>query len=205
VVLRVVRQLPDPVEQDHYLGKLAELLSVNKDALVTKLSSVPDETQPVRRRAVQPAAEIVDRDALERARTEEHLVALTLMQPKLRTYLYPLDPNMFTNIQTREVFEFLRAKPDYDGTDKQAVQKFAEYAKIITLVYETLYQDLGVLELAYEAKRLQDKLIAQYVRAEKQHLITRLQSAEPKETDALMRRVLELDELLRTNLTKEEQ
>ena len=205
VVLRVVRQLPDPVEQDHYLGRLAELLSVNKDALVAKLSSVPDETQPVRRRAVQPAVEAIDRDALERTRTEEHLMALTLMQPKLRTYLYPLDPSMFANIQTREVFEFLRANPDYDGTDKQAVQKFAEYAKIIALVYETLYQDLDVHELAYEAKRLQDKLIAQYVRAEKQHLITRLQSAELKETDALMRRVLELDELLRTNLTKEEQ
>jgi len=204
VVLRVVRQLPDPVEQDHYLGKLAELLSVNKDALATKLASVPDETQPIRQRAVQPAPQVTDKDALERARTEEHLVALTLMQPKLRTYLYPLDEKMFAGPQTREVFEFLKSNPAYDGTDKQAVQKFAEYAKIIALVYETLYQDLDVLELANEASRLQDKLIAQYVRAEKQHLITRLQSAEPKETDTLMRRVLELDELLRTNLTREE-
>jgi DNA primase len=204
VVLRVVRQLPDPVEQDHYIGKLATLLSVNKDALNTKLSSVTAETKPVRQRAVHPTQQATDNETLERARTEEYLIALTLMQPKLRKYLYPLNATMFLNDQARIVFEFLSANPDYDGTDKQVVQKFADYAKIIALVYETLYQDLDAIELAYEAKRLQAKLIAQYVRTEKQQLIARLQSAEPKETDALMRRVLELDELLRTNLNKEE-
>jgi len=204
VVLRVVRQLPDPVEQDHYLSKLAELLSVNKDALTTKLSGVADETQPVRRRAVQNTPKPTDKEAMERTRVEEHLVALTLMQPKLRRYLYPLAPDMFTDPQAGEVFEFLSLHPDYDGTDKRAVQKFADYAKIVSLVYETLYQDVDALELDIEAKRLQGKLIAQYVRTEKQRLSASLQNADTDEATRLLQRVAELDRLLRDNLTKEE-
>lgn len=198
VVLRVVRQLPDPVEQDHYLGELAAILSVNKQALSTKLAGVEDETRPVRRRNPQIQPVRPDKGVLERTKTEEHLVALTLMQPKLRTYLYPLAPEMFVSDQARTVFEFLSTHPDYDGTDKRAVQKFADYAKIVSLVYETLYQDLDAVELGYEAARLQAKLIAQYVRTEKQSLAARLQQADTKETDRLLKRAAELDDLLRT-------
>jgi DNA primase len=199
VVLRVVRQLPDPVEQDHYVGKLAALLSVNKDALNTKLSTVADETQPVRRRQAQVQPQPIDRASVERIRTEDNLMALTLLQPKLRKYLYSFDPDMFVGENARTVFEFLSTHPDYDGTDKKAVQKFADYAKIIALVYETLYQDLDAVELGYEAQRLQAKLIAQYVRSEKQSLSQALSQADTKESEALLKRAAELDELLRTN------
>lgn len=204
VVLRTVRQLPDPVEQDHYLGRLAEILSVNKTALAAKLSGVADETQPVRRRAVQRAPQLTDRAAMERARTEENLVAIALMQPRLRSVLYPLAPDMFITPAARQIFEFLAEHPDYDGSDKAAVQNFAEYAKITTLVYETLYQDLDLHELGLEAKRLQGKLIAQYVRTEKQRLSEQLQSASTQEAGELLKKVAELDILLRDNLTKEE-
>jgi len=119
------------------------------------------------------------------------------LQPKLRTYLYDLAPEMFGSDEARAVFEFLAMHPDYDGTDKRLVQNFAEYAKIISLVYETLYQDLDALELDQEAKRLKSKLVAQYVRTEKQTLTERLQTAEPAEAATLLARVAKLDELLR--------
>jgi hypothetical protein len=73
----------------------------------------------------------------------------------------------------------------------------------VSLVYETLYQDLDALELVYEAKRLQGKLIAQFVRSEKQLLAVQLQTAESKQAEVLLMRAAELDELLR-NLSKEE-
>ena len=200
VVLRVVRQLPDSVEQDHYLGKLAELLSVNKDALSTKLATVPDETAPVRRRQVQaPPPQTTDKAMFEKQRTEEHLMALTLLQPKLRTALYPLTLEMLDNDNAKKVFEFLREHPDYDGTDKTAVQKFADYAKILSLVYETLYQDLDSLELGLEAARLQAKLIDQYVRIQKQLNSHALQTAEGDEAMELMKRDMQLTELLRNS------
>jgi DNA primase len=199
VVLRVVRQLPDSVEQDHYLGKLAELLSVNKQALTTKLAGVPDETAPVRRRQNQHKPQVVDKVAFDKQRTEENLLALVLMQPKLRTALYPITPEMLDNENTQKVFNFLQEQPDYDGTDKAAVQKFADYAKILSLVYETLYQDLDSLELTYEATRLQAKLIEQYVRIQKQVNSQALATAEGEAALNLLRKDKQLTELLRNN------
>jgi hypothetical protein len=101
--------------------------------------------------------------------------------------------------QQQIVFKFLAEHPDYDGTDKTAVQSFAEYAKILSLVYETLYQDLELTELGYEASRLQAKLIAQYVRTEKQKLINELQTADAGQGELLLKQAAALDELLRTS------
>lgn len=47
MVLRVVRQLPDKVEQDHYVAQLAGLLQVSKEALATKLTR-GRQTKPAR-------------------------------------------------------------------------------------------------------------------------------------------------------------
>jgi DNA primase len=199
VVLQVVRQLPDPVEQDHYMGKLADLLSVNKQALTTKLAGVPDETVPIRQRQIKPQSkQAFNREQFETERNEEHFLALVLLQPKLRPLLHKLTADMISNEEGKKVFKFLVADPDYDGTDKAAVQEFAEYVKILSLVYETLYQDLEPTELAPEANRLQAKLIARYVQAKKQQLITAMQSADPEQSDQLLQQVAKLNELLRT-------
>ncbi len=199
VVLQVVRQLPDPVEQDHYMGKLADLLSVNKQALTTKLAGVPDETVPIRQRQIKPQSkQAFNREQFETERNEEHFLALVLLQPKLRPLLHKLTVDMISNVEGKKVFNFLVAEPDYDGTDKAVVQEFAEYVKILSLVYETLYQDLEPTELAPEANRLQAKLIARYVQAKKQQLITAMQSADPEDSEQLLQQVAKLNELLRT-------
>jgi DNA primase len=200
VVLKVVRQLPDTVEQDHYIGVLAARLDVSKEALNTKLATVPDETVPVRQRPIKLATSpAITKELLDKERTEEHLLALTLLQPRLRAHLYSITPDMFAGGQARQVLEFLKNHPDYDGTDKAALREFADYVKILSLVYETLYQDLGAVELDNEAGRLSRKLIAQYVRTENQQLTVKLQSAEGPEAEELLRKVVQLNELLRSN------
>ncbi|QQS20276.1 DNA primase [Candidatus Saccharibacteria bacterium] len=197
VVLRVVRQLPDKVEQDHYVARLAGLLQVSKEALATKLASTPDETGPVRRRASQVKLTPVEKAISDKVKTEEHLMALTLMKPNLRTMLYPLDPDMFTDDDARHAFEFLASHPEFDGSDQDEVQQIAEYAKILSLVYETLYQDIEPLELRAEAKRLQAALIHQYVKMQKQKLSAALQTANSEEESELLKQARDLDHLLR--------
>jgi hypothetical protein len=135
----------------------------------------------------------------DKTRHEQHLMALALMQPKLRDVLYALGPNMFVDETARQVFEFLAEHPDFDGTKPTEVQKIAEYGKILSLVYETLYQDVESLELRSEANRLQTTLIHQYVRTQKQAIAAKLQTAEPDEANVLLRQARDLDALLRTN------
>ena len=125
-------------------------------------------------------------------------MALTLMLPKMRSYLYSLDPEMFDFGPTRAVFEFLAEHPDFDGKDTKQAKKIAEYGKILSLVFETLYQDIDQTELTSEARRLQASLVSQYVRMQKQTIVEQLQTAEPKEADQLLMRARDLDSLLRT-------
>lgn len=207
VVLAVIRQLPDAVEQDHYLGKLAELLQVNKKALVEKLASGTSEaTRPLRRAKNHPEQTTKDEDFIREAvKTEEHFMALVLLQPKLRQFAYPLQPEMFYGEHTRRVFAFLQEHPDFDGTDAEQVKSIAEYGKILSLIYETLYQNVEALELANEATRLQHKLVRRYVRTEKQALVAKLQTAESAEADQLLARAGELDKLLKNITAKREE
>ncbi len=197
VVLRVVRQLPDAVEQDHYLGVLAELLQVSKEALSSKLHQSPQTAPPPRRHVAPRADQSIDKTVLEKLKVEERLMALTLMQPRYRRFLYPLDPEMFSSQEGRNLFEFLAEYPDFDGSDPEQVKKIADYGKILSLVYETLYQDVESVELAHEAKRLQTTLVSQYVRMQKQTLAQRLQTAEAAEAEQLLTQVRDLDNLLR--------
>ena len=124
-------------------------------------------------------------------------MALALMQPRLRSVLYSLDPDMFSDDDARHAFEFLAEHPDFDGTNPEEVRQISEYGKILSLVYETLYQDIESAELPGEAQRLQTDLIRQYVRMQKQTIVEKLQQATPDEATALLRRAGELDALLK--------
>lgn len=197
VILRVVRQLPDTVEQDHYIARLASMLQVSKEALVNKLRGTTENIAPVRRRANQIKPTPVDKAISDKTRLEQHLMALTLMKPNLRDVLYTLDPEMFIDATARNAFEFLAEHPDFDGTKPEEVQKIAEYGKILSLVYETLYQDVESLELRSEANRLQTTLIHQYVRMQKQILAEKLQTADTDGAKNLLKQVRDLDALLR--------
>ena len=198
VVLEVIRQLNDAVEQDHYLGKLAEILQVNKTALIEKLAAGPNEQKILRRPKNATNADAKQEVAnRERLKVEERLLALALLQPKLREYLYPLTTAMLQGDHIKEVFEFLQEHPDFDGSDQAQVKKISEYGKILSLIYETLYQDVEALELKHEAARLQHKLIREYVRTEKQALVVKLQETDSATAAKLLVQVGELDKLLK--------
>lgn len=197
VVLRTIRQLPDKVEQDHYLGRLADLLEVNKAALISKLQTTPDRNTPLRRRPPEQRNKPTDKETSEARRDEEHLLSLALLQPKLRIHLYNLSSDMLGEERARAMFDFLAEHPDFDGKDPALVQKMGDYGKILSLVYETLYQDVSLPELHSEAARLATRLVSKYVRTQKQAIVAELQDASNKTAEQLLKRARDLDELLR--------
>jgi len=197
VVLRTIRQLPDTVEQDHYLGRLAQLLEVNKAALVEKLQGNTEKQAPLRRRPATQNTAAKSKELSEIQRDEEHLMALALMQPKLRVYLYNFSSDMLSDERAQAMFDFLAEHPDFDGSDPVLVQKMGDYGKILSLVYETLYQDVPLPELHPEAARLATRLISKYVRTQKQAIVAGLQDASNKKAEQLLKRARDLDELLR--------
>lgn len=106
---------------------------------------------------------------------------------------------MFDSEATKMVFLYLRQHPTATAEDLIAAQDIAEYVKILSLVYETLYQGVEYVDVVAEAKRLQTKLVRLYVRIQKQALIEALTDAEPQKADSLLAQARELDALLRSN------
>jgi DNA primase len=199
IVLRVVRQLPDQVEQDHYIGVIAKRSGVSREALERKLAGGGSEDRrTLKRSKVEP--EKPDKNIIERTKTQNHLMALTLMQPALRHYLKPITYDMLLDDSAHQLLRFLQDNPQFSGDPKtaEALRDIADYVKILSLQYEELYQGLELLELRNEAARLQVRLIEQYVKTKKQPLIEAMREAHDEtEATKLLEQAKELDQLLK--------
>lgn len=198
-ILATIRRLSDPVEQDHYLGQLAEILSVSVDALRSKLKLSKDQTQRLKHNKSEHKQ---DSDHIEHIKLQDHLLCLALYRPALRSYLEPVTEEMLIGDPAKKLIRFIKKHPDFDGKitgkdDKLAttLQQIAEYVKITRLQYETLYQDLEELELQYEAARLQTRLIEHYVKTKKTAIAEELRDADEEKTKRLLGEARALDSL----------
>ncbi len=199
VLLPIVRSLSDSVEQDHYLNKIAELAGVSKEALISKMNQKAGETT---KQLKQPRQDIpqLDQATVDYNKAQDHFMCLMLMHPLLRDNLSQMDVGMFAREPARELYAFLVHNSDFSGKPvelKSMVQSLADYVKILVLQYEELYRGLEPLELKYEASRLRNRLVGQYVKHEKQKLVADLGHADEAMTAELLTRVKQLDALLK--------
>lgn len=198
VVLQIIRRLADKVEQDHYVNELAGIIGVTPEAVRAKLSETPKNQQA---RLKKPQAESApeSKEVIEQRKTEQHLLSLLLMQPRLRTEAVHLTPDMFTSEPARQLFEFLQQHPDFIGnkTEAETLHSIVDYVKIATLQFDELYRSLEYTELHYEVTRLQERLVAQYVKHQKQTIAQKLEAADDDEARRLLTADKELNNLLR--------
>ncbi len=199
LLLPTLKGLGDPVEQDHYIRKLAKLIDVNASALREKVEAKNSSAVQLKRsKAVQV---VDDQQQLEWAKAQDHLLALTLMRPDLRDLLDLIDSEMFPQDSGRQLLEYLQTHPDFDGnlTHAPLLQSIADYVKIISLQYEALFIDLDETEARYEANRLRIRLIDIFVRTKKAQISTALKEADDETSQKLLTRVKSLDNLLKTS------
>lgn len=198
VLLPVVRGLADEVEQDHYLNAIAEAISIDKAALVSKLKTNGTSQNVVLKRRKAALAPI-DRATTENTKTQDHFLAIMLMQPTQRELLELVTPDMLFSKEARYLREFLKANPDFNGDPQTTAQlkEIGDYAKIVILQYEELYKGLDRVELRYEAARLQARLIEQHIKHQKQKLAAELHDADDKKTQEILMEVRRLDALLK--------
>jgi DNA primase len=196
VLLPVVRNLTDDVERDHYLNAIAKTIDVSREALGQKFQKTPAAAPPTRQRRPKITPQQQDKVALENQKTQDNFLSLLLTRPTLREFLELVTPEMLYTDNGRDLLEFLKTHPDFDGKDGKAVQKLADYVKIESLLYEELYQGLELNELHYEAARLQARLVEQFVKTQKTKLAEQLQDADETATQALLEQVKQYNSLL---------
>lgn len=197
VILAVIQTLTDQVEQEHYIEQLAGVIGASREALQSKLqhSSSTVRLKAKKTPAVSPAA---DKTTADLVKFQDRLLALALLQPKLRDFLQPLT-DMLVSDQARQLRDFLQANPDFASDPAQAkvLQPLSDYVKILALQHDELYSGLELLELRYEAARLQARLIEQYVKVRKNQISHELATADEAQTQTLLERAKELDSLLK--------
>ena len=197
VTLAVVRQLPDSVEQDHYVQKIAGILGVSAEAISSKLKETPSQRATRTKNSLQPI--VVDKALLERKKLQDQLLALGLMRPGLRSHLDGIEAELLLEEPARVLLVFLQQNPDFDGTMKgvEGLKKITEYIKIVSLQYETLYQDQDDVDLGHEAKRLRTRLIDQYIKTKKAEIANALHDADEQTATELLGQARELDARLK--------
>jgi len=197
VLLPVVRALSDEVERDHYLNAIADTIQVSREALEQKLSKTPAQDRP-RQKRVKARPKPIDQATMENLRTQDQFLSLMLARQTLREFLELIEPEMLFNDQARTLLNFLKANLDFKGQPEQAkaLKQIADYAKILTVVYEELYQGLELNELHDEAARLQAHLIERFIKTKKAELAHALTDADEADTQALLEQAKRYDHLL---------
>jgi DNA primase len=197
ILLPVVRGLADDVERDHYLDAIAKAAGTSREALDQKFQKTGTAAPPVRRRTVKASQDKLDKTQVENKKAQDNFLSLMLMRPTLREFLQIITPDMLYTDEARELLEFLRTHPDFDGKkDTKVVQNIADYVKIQSLLYEELYQGLELNELHEEAARLQTRLVKNFVKTKKNELALELDAADPAATRELLGQSKKYDELL---------
>lgn len=201
-VLTTIRRLRDPVEQEHYLKKVAELTDTSFTAVKQKMSGRPEPGAVRLKQIPQANIKKVDRESLEYQRFQDHFLAVNLMHPAVRGLLKDCKGEFFTEGASRKLLEFLKKNTDFKGDPKLAsqLQEVGDYVKIITLQFEELYADLPLEELKEQAKNLKRRLIERYVQIQKHELMVAMKKAandEPK-LNKLMQKADKLNALIKS-------
>ncbi len=207
-VLAVIDELTDSVEKDHYLRKVAKLLDVSVEALRLKTGELKKAAAP--RRPVQAKPVVRDQPKLNRAtadqiRAQNKLLSVAFYLPSLRSFLDPLTTDMFLEDQAKKLVQFLKSEPKFDPSDLEGAVKesgllpeLVDYGKVLGLIYEELYRDLEVIELRYEAARLQIRQIETYVKTQKARLASAMKTANDADMERLLEAAKRLDIMLKT-------
>ena len=199
-LLPTIRRLRDPVEQEHYLKEIAKLTSSSLEVVKAKLDSRVTDSQIVqlKKNKIQPTQ--LSRAVVEYQRLQDHLLAMTLMQPKVRPLLKDCHSEYFTDGPARRVFVFLQKHQDFKDDPKiaQQLQKDSDYVKILILQFEEIYQDLPLADLEEQAVNLKHRLIDRYVKIQKHQLAKAMQVAESEtQLRELMRKADKLNQLIK--------
>jgi DNA primase len=195
-----VKRLRDPVEQEHYLKKIAKLTQSSLEAVKAKMAGQKNDEQILRRRAIKTPSSAVSKDIVEQQKLQDHFLAMVLLQPKIRDLLKTCSAALFTEGPQRSLFEFLKKHPAFKGEAVLAkqLQPHADYVKIITLQFEELYEDLPLEDLREQAQNLRYRLVDRFVKMQKHRIAQKMQSVTNEtELRRLVKKVDKLNQLIK--------
>lgn len=191
-----IARLGDPVEQDHYVSKLAKLLGVSADSVWKKLGQhTKPTTEPDKKAKYQTTPQVRP----ESQTVEEALLALNLSFPDVRTSLDDLTNEHFSSLERTTIFTALQELGQTSIGEKlpTSLLSVENDVKILLLKAEEEYRDWAALDRRIEAFNLSQRLNTLHTKNMKQNLVTAIQQAESvgntKQRDELLKQFKDLN------------
>ena len=175
--LAVVLALKDPVEREHYMRKIAEYTSTTLEAIQEKLESTDAELSSANSQP-KKAVHINENSQPDQTAHQDALLAVALIDEKVRPALSELSANMLANDERRAVLAYLR---DFSASVVEVpkeLQKYETYVKILLLKADARYEALSEPQRYAEASHLVRRIITEYKQIEKTALTNDLRAAE---------------------------
>lgn len=176
--LAVVRALNDPVEQEHYLQKIAAYTLTSLEAVKEKLATV-DTPELKSLRPVQAQSETQPDPAVH----QDTLLALLMIDTPARELVADLTEAMLATDDRRDILRYLRENKEMVQTVPKELQDYETYVKILLLKADARYGDWSSEDRYFEAARLVRLIITEHKKIQKDALTKALRSAEDNGDD----------------------
>lgn len=172
--LSVVKALDDPVEQEHFMQKIALYTSTSLDAVKEKLESFDDDQVKTKLRPVHSTAEVT-KDPVAH---QDNLLSLALIDPAVRELLAEITEDMLPTDERKEVLRYVRRVPDVVLVTPKDLQDYDTYVKILLLKADTRYGEWSSQDRYFEAARLVRLTTTEHKQTQKDALTKSLRQAE---------------------------
>ena len=171
--LGVIRLLSDPVEQEYYLTRTAELAQTSVETVRAKFAGGKTHEKPLK--SVAQSAQAVDDDAYIK---EDNALALACCDLRCRDMLRRIDATHWHEASRRTLALYLQSHDEIIQAVPKELQEYDIYVKIVLLRAEERYaawsgedRQLAMRQLLQQieheqAKQTQDSLLAQLRDAE---------------------------------------
>lgn len=172
--LAVVRALNDPVEQEHFMQKIAGYTNTSLEAVKEKLNSVEEVDTPRALKAVHISEEVKqDPEA-----PQDNLLALAFIDTAVREVLAELTEEMLATDERKDTLRYIRTITETVQDVPKELQNYDTYVKILLLKADTRYGEWSDEDRYFEAARLVRLIITEHKQKQKDALMHELRTAE---------------------------
>ncbi len=192
--LAVVRSLRDPVEQEHYLQKIAGYTHTSLGTIKQKLETGEREHEEVLKKTKAPLANVQS----DPTAYQDSALALALIDPATREVFAEMTEEMLPTDERKEVLRFIRNNPEVVSMPPKELQNYETYVKILLLKADARYGQWSDKDRYFEAARLVRLTVTEHKQKQKDALTEVLRIAEDRgdEEEALRLRQ-SLNELIK--------
>lgn len=187
-LMSTLNNLKDPVEQDHYVKKLSQLVGTSPGIIKQKLAQTQRPNVQNNRTAVYQASTQPDENRV----VEEELLALGITYADTRTSLQDLEADYFSSDERQQLYAYLRKHPEVELASKLPVglRPLENYIKILLLKGEEGYQDWAPLDRRIESFSLAARLHQLHIKNLRQKINSQIKIAEADGNEARRQELL---------------